>query len=328
MTRLGYQIPNFTLPGVSDDQLFATVARSAKAAEDAGFDTILAMDHFYQLPALGPPENAMLECYGLLTALAGATSRAHLSALVTGVTYRNPAHLAKIVTTLDIVSGGRAQLGIGASWFEPEHIGLGFDFPPLGERLDRLDEALQIITAMFRGERLTLKGRFYSVNDVINSPLPLQPGGPPILIGGNGEKKTMRLVAKYATDSNITAPPEEIPRKLEALERHCADLGRDPATISKTWLGSLVMAPTMERAEVARNEFFAARGMIWDDLPDNVRDMIRSAIVLGDPDTVGEFVSEKLIAQGLDGIIVNMPANGHDPEMVTLAGETLRKAIG
>jgi F420-dependent oxidoreductase-like protein len=270
----------------------------------------------------------MLECYGLLSALAGVTDRARLGALVTGVTYRNPAHLAKIVTTLDVVSGGRAQLGIGAGWFEPEHIGLGFDFPPLGERLDRLEEALEIVTAMFRGERLSLDGRYYRVHEVINSPLPLQPGGPPILIGGNGEKRTLRLVAKYATDSNLTAPPEEIPRKLDALARHCADLGRDPDTISKTWLGSLVIAPTMEEAESARNAFFAARGMIWDDLPDGIRAMIRSAIVLGDPDTVGEFVAEKIVGQGLDGIIVNLPANGHDPEMVGLAGETLSKAIG
>ena len=328
MTRLGFQIPNFTLPDVSPAELFPTLARAARAAEQAGFDTILAMDHFYQLPALGPPENEMLECYGVLTALAGVTERAKLSALVTGVTYRNPAHLAKIVTTLDVVSGGRAQLGIGASWFEPEHTGLGFDFPPLGERLDRLAEALEIITAMFRGERLTLEGRFYRVNDVINSPLPLQPGGPPILVGGNGEKKTLRLVARYASDSNLTCAPDEIPRKLAALERHCADLGRDPASISKTWLGSLVMAPTLEQAEAERNAFFAARGMIYDELPESVRDMIDKALLVGDPESVSRFVREKLIGQGLDGIVVNLPANGHDPERVALAGETLAKAIG
>lgn len=327
MTRLGFQIPNFTYPGVEHSELFDTVARSASAAEAAGFDTVLVMDHFYQLPALGPPENEMLEAYGVLSALAPRTERVMLSALVSGNCYRNPAHLAKIVTTLDIVSGGRAQLGIGAGWFEPESIGLGFEFPSLGERLDQLEEALKIISAMFRGERLSLDGRFYKTHEVINSPPPLRPGGPPILIGGNGEKRTLRLVAEYASDSNLTCPPEEIPRKLAALARHCADFDRDPATISKTWLGSLVMAPTTDEAEQLRNQFLAARGMDWNALPDAVREMVRKAILLGDPDTVGEFVQTQLIGQGLDGVIVNLPANGHDPEAVALAGETLRKAI-
>ncbi len=328
MTRLGFQIPNFTFPGVPDGELFERVASMAVAAEEAGFDTVLAMDHFYQLPMLGPPDNAMLECYALLSALAPRTKRVRLSSLVTGNTYRNPAHLAKLVTTLDIVSGGRAQLGIGAGWFEPEHVGYGFEFPPLGERLDRLAEALEIIAPMLRGERPTLEGRYYTVRDAINSPPPLQTGGPPILIGGNGEKKTLRLVAKFASDSNLTCSPDEIPRKLEALEGHCADVGRDRSTITVTWLGSLVLAPTTGEAEAARNAFLAQRGMKWDDLPEEVRSNIARMLVVGDPDTVAGFVQDRLLGQGLDGVIVNMPANGHDPEMVALAGETLRKALG
>lgn len=328
MTRLGFQIPNFTFPGVPDDRLFERVVTMARAAEDAGFDTVLVMDHFYQLPLLGPPDAPMLEGYATLCALAARTERIRLSALVTGVTYRNPAHVAKIVTTLDLISGGRAQLGIGAGWFEPEHVGLGFDFPPLRERLERLEEALEIITAMFRGERPTFAGRFYRVEGAINSPPPLQPGGPPILIGGNGEKRTLRLAAKYANDSNLTCAPEEIPRKLEALERHCADLGRDPGEITKTWLGSVIVEPTLREAEATRNRFLEGRGMNWDTLPDEIRERIDQSVLVGDPDRLLGFVQEKLIGAGLDGVIVNLPANGHEPDAIALVAETLHKAVG
>jgi len=151
-TRLGFQIPNFSFPGVATSALFEQVASIASRAEDAGFDTVFVMDHFYQLPALGTPDQPMLEAYTLLGALAARTRRARLATLVSGNTYRNPALLAKIVTTLDVVSGGRAMLGIGAGWFELEHVGYGFEFPPIRERLERVDEALSIIVPMFRGE--------------------------------------------------------------------------------------------------------------------------------------------------------------------------------
>jgi F420-dependent oxidoreductase-like protein len=327
-TRLGFQIPNFTYPGVADERLFERVASMASAAEQSGFDTVLVMDHFYQLPALGPPDHAMLEAYTLLGALATRTRTARLSALVTGNTYRNPALVAKLVTTLDVISGGRAMLGIGAGWFELEHVGYGFAFPPLRERLDRLEEALQIIRPMLRGERPTFKGRHYRTNEAINSPAPLRPGGPPILIGGNGERRTLRLVARYGDESNLTCPPAEIPRKLEALRRHCAEVGRDPATVGTSWLGSLVVAPTREKAEAKRNEFLRQRGKNWETLPDAVREVVNRSLVLGDPDTVAEFVQTRLVGAGLDGMIVNLPADGQDPEAIALAGETLRKALG
>src|SRR3984957_14827619 len=186
MTRLGYQIPNFTYPATSPADLFPAVVRQAQEAEVAGFDTVLVMDHFYQLPMLGPPENEMLECYTLLSALAQHTSRVRLSALVTGNTYRNPALLAKEVTTLDHVSAGRAQLGIGAGWYQLEHDNLGFTFGTFTDRFERLEEALQIIGGMLAGERPTIKGRWYTVTDAINSPAPLSKI--PIMIGGGGEK--------------------------------------------------------------------------------------------------------------------------------------------
>ena len=328
MTRLGLQIPNFTYPGVAPEDLFERVAAQAAHAETVGFDTVLVMDHFYQLPALGPPENEMLEAYTLLGALAARTRSARLSALVTGNTYRNPAMLAKQVTTLDVISGGRAMLGIGAGWFEPEHVGYGFDFPPLGERLSRLEEALEIIHPMLRGERPTRHGRFYRAENAINSPAPLTLGGPPILIGGNGERRTLRLVARFADESNLTCTPDEIPRKLEALERHCADLSRDRSEIKVSWLGSLVIGRTHEEAEKLRNDFLARRGMIWGNLPPQVQESISRMLVVGGPDEVGEHVQRKIIGPGLDGIIVNLPVNGWQLESVSMAAETLKKALG
>src|SRR5256886_11313826 len=183
MLRLGLQIPNFTYPGVPDGELFDRVADIAVTAEQAGFDSIWVMDHLYQIPNVGQRTEPMLEAYTLLGGIAARTSRATLGTMVTGVTYRNPALLAKIVTTLDIVSSGRAILGIGAAWNEDEHRGYGFDFPPAGERLERLEEAVQICRAMFTEEAPSFRGKFYRIEEAINSPRPLTPGGPPILIG-------------------------------------------------------------------------------------------------------------------------------------------------
>jgi len=327
-TRLGFQIPNFSFPGVAPSALFEQVAQIASRAENAGFDTVFVMDHFYQLPALGSPDQPMLEAYTLLGALAARTRRARLATLVSGNTYRNPALLAKIVTTLDVISGGRALLGIGAGWFEQEHVGYGFEFPPIRERLDRLEEALSIIAPMLRDEKPSVSGRFYRAQAALNSPAPIQLGGTPILIGGSGEKRTLRLVAKYADESNLTCAPAEIPRKLEALARHCQELGRDPRTIGKSWLGSFILAPTHEQAEALRNEFLARRGMNWETLPAPVRDMVNRALVLGDPDTVGERVQREILEPGLDGVVVNLPADAHVEGAVERAAATLRKALG
>lgn len=208
MTRLGYQIPNFTYPGVEPERLFPAITRQAVDAETAGFDTILVMDHFYQLPILGTPDQEMIECYTLLAALAQHTSRARLSALVTGNTYRNPTLLAKAVTALDVVSEGRAQLGIGAGWFELEHDALGYEFGTFTDRFEKLEEALVIVLGMLRSERPSLDGKWYRVHDAINSPAPL--GRVPVMIGGGGERKTLRLVAQYADESNLICAPESV----------------------------------------------------------------------------------------------------------------------
>lgn len=236
MRHFGISIGNFTQPGVGDAQLFERVAAAALAAEAAGLDSLWVMDHFYQIGAIGPRTNSMLEGYTLLGGLAARTSRLSLGTLVSGVTYRNPALLAKMVTTLDIVSGGRAMLGIGAAWNADEHRGYGFEFPPLRERFERLEEAVQICRAMFTEERPSFKGGHYSINRALNFPRPLRPGGPPIMIGGSGEKKTLRLVARYADMSNVMGDLATVRRKLAVLERHCQAEDRDSATIVKTRL--------------------------------------------------------------------------------------------
>jgi F420-dependent oxidoreductase-like protein len=327
MIRAGLQIPNFTYPGVAPDQLFDRIADVAVAAEESGFDTVMVMDHFYQLPLLGPPEHEMFEAYTLLGAIAARTKSVKLGTLVTGVTYRNPAILAKIVTSLDVISKGRAFLGIGAAWFDQEHEALGVEFPPVKERFERLEEALHICRAMFRGERPTFEGKHYRVKDAINSPAPITPGGPPIMIGGQGEKKTLRLMAEHAEMANFTAGFDEIPRKLEVLAQHCSDVGRDINTINKTPLGSLILGDTMEEAEGKRSKLLQERGLPpWDQLDDGMKAMIGARFVVGDADAAGEQL-QSLLALGIDGFTFNMPADGWEIDAVQRAGQVVRKAV-
>jgi F420-dependent oxidoreductase-like protein len=320
MTRLGYQIPNFTYPGRSPEQIFDAVVDQAKAAEAAGYDRVMLMDHFYQLPGLGAPDEPMFECYSMLSALAQHTEKVRLSALVTGNTYRNPALLAKTLTTLDHVSHGRATLGIGAGWFEAEHVGLGFEFGTLSERLEKLDEALSIIAPMLRGERPTVDGKFYTAVDALNEPAPLSTI--PIMIGGGGEKKTLRLVAKYADESNLICTVPDIPRKLEALARHCDDLGRDRSEIKVTKLMMIAVAPTLEELEADLKAIAEVKG--WND---EMADMVRQTLIFGDADSVGEQLAEA-INLGLDGITVDLPVNGHNPERIALLADVAQKALG
>jgi F420-dependent oxidoreductase-like protein len=330
MTRLGLQIPNFTYPDVAPDQLFERVAEVAVTAEQSGFDTIFVMDHFFQLPMLGPPELEMFEAYTLLGALAARTTTARLGTLVTGVTYRNPALLAKAVTALDVISGGRALLGIGAAWFDLEHEALDVRFPPTAERFERLEDALRICRAMFTERQATVAGTHHSVTGAWNSPAPLTPGGPPIMVGGQGEKKTFRLAVQYADELNTNANYVDIPRKLDALQGHLDDLGRDRSSITVSCLGSLVMAPTHDEAKAKLAGLMRARGI---DDPDAVLDdpalakQLLPRMTWGDPDEVGEQVQD-LLATGLDGVVFNMPADGHEVEAVQFAGQTLKSAQG
>jgi len=325
MTKLGYQIPNFTYPDVGPSGLFEAIARQAKEADTSGFDTVLLMDHFYQLPMLGNPDDYMIECYTLLAGLARETKNVRLGSLVTGNTYRYPAVLAKTVTALDIVSGGRAQLGIGAGWYELEHDSFGIPFGTFTDRFEKLEESLNIVLPMLRGERPTLDGKHYQVKDVINQPPPV--GRIPVMIGGAGEKKTLRMVAQYADDSNLICAPQDVPRKLEALDEHCETLGRDRTEITVSWQRNACIAPTMEEAEADLGAYLAGRGFDLSTLDDEAKSQLQGQFIFGDPDTVGERLSKEL-ALGIDGFTINLPANGHIPERVALLGETAAKVVG
>jgi F420-dependent oxidoreductase-like protein len=289
--------------------MFDRTLALAQGAERGGFASVWVMDHFWQLPPLGGPDEPILEAYTLLGALAAGTERVQLGTLVTGVTYRNPALVAKIVTTLDVISHGRAVLGIGAAWYEPEHEGMGFEFPPARERLDRLEEAVQICRAILRDERPTFTGRYYRTQDARNVPAPVQPGGVPIMIGGSGEKRTLRLVAQYADMCNVSGGPEMLQHKLEVLRGHCDAVGRDPKEITTTRLGTLLLAADAD--EAARTREFVT-GMAGDASGEQ--------FTVGTADEVVKQL-EPLVATGVDCLIFNMPFA--DPETVTRAGELL-----
>jgi len=230
--QIGLQIPDFTTPG-GPARLGADLAIVARTADDAGFGFIAVMDHFFQIGSIGPPEREMLEAYTTLGYVAGMTSRAKLLTLVTGAVYRPPGILAKIVTTLDVLSGGRAWLGIGAAWNEEESRGLGVPFPPVAERFERLEETLQICLQMWRGDETPYQGEHYQLERPLNSPQALSAPHPPILIGGSGERKTLRFVAKYAQACNLFPSPD-IADKLDVLRAHCDAEGRDYDEITKT----------------------------------------------------------------------------------------------
>ena len=325
MTRLGYQIPNFTYPNIDQEGLFDAVAAQAKAADRSGFDTVLLMDHFYQLFTLGPPDAYMLECYTTLAALARETTAVRLSSLVTGNTYRNPALLAKIITALDIVSNGRAQLGIGAGWFELEHSSLGFEFGTFSDRFEKLEEALQIIVPMLRGERPTLAGKHYRVNDAINQPPPVS--RIPVMIGGSGEKKTLRMVAQYADQSNLTSPMAQLPHKLEVLAAHCERLGRDRAEITVSQHLNVVLDDTHDDAFKAIVRFLGNRGLDVEAMDETARDQILAMVAWGDEDEVGAKLAAAL-ELGADGVTCSLPGTGHIPERVEQLGHVASKVLG
>jgi F420-dependent oxidoreductase-like protein len=315
VTTYGLQLPNFTFARLPDAQLFDRVSSMAEAAESSGFSSLWVMDHFYQLPALGGPDQPMLEAYSLLGALSVVTREVSLGTLVTGVTYRNPAVLAKQVTTLDVLSGGRAWLGIGAAWHDEEHEGLGVDFPPAGERLDRLEEALQICRAMFREDRVSFEGRYYAVREARNVPRPIRPGGVPILVGGSGPRRTLRLVAQYADACNVSGGPETVRRHLEILEGHCADLGRDSGEIAKTRLGSLFLTGSPRESDT-----------LLSSLAEHVGgETVQESMTVADRQTMAEKLGA-LASAGLDELIFNLPlASG--PDDVGVAGQLLAETL-
>ncbi|MEV6303149.1 LLM class F420-dependent oxidoreductase [Actinoplanes sp. NPDC051861] len=307
--RLGYQIPNFTYPGPVENT-FDTVAAQAREAEAAGFDTVLVMDHLYQLPGIGAPENAMLEAYTTLGALSGHTSTIQLSTLVTGNTYRNPALLAKTVTTLDVVSHGRAVLGIGAGWFEREHHDYGFEFGTFGQRFERLEEALTIISPMLKGEPASLEGKWYTARGAMNNPR-VRPNIP-IMLGGSGEQKTFRLAARFADHMNIICDVDVLAHKVAVLRERCEEIGRDPATLATSYLAmGLVGEDEQEVKELGE--------MIPEDR--------RNRAFLGTAEQVAEQLKERVLDAGIDGITINLIRNGHRPGVVSQVGAALKPLV-
>jgi hypothetical protein len=301
--RLGFQIPNFSY-GTGVEQLFPTVVAQAQEAESAGFDSVFVMDHFYQLPMLGSPDQPMLEAYTALGALATATSRVQLGTLVTGNTYRNPTLLAKIITTLDVVSQGRAILGIGTGWFELEHDQLGFEFGTFTDRFNRLDEALEIILPMIKGERATFAGNWYRASEAFANPRIRK--HIPLMIGGSGEKKTIPLAARIFDHLNLIAGFDELAHKLGVVRRCCEDVGRDPATLETS---VLITALVDEKAKA-----------------DQVPSAMAQRMVVGGAASIAEQIKTKVIDAGVDSVILNLAF--YRPGLVAEVGEALRPVVG
>jgi F420-dependent oxidoreductase-like protein len=301
--RLGLQIPNFSY-GTGVDKLFPTVLAQAREAESAGFDSVFVMDHFYQLPTLGDPDQPMLEAYTALGALATATERVQLGTLVTGNTYRNPTLLAKIITTLDVVSQGRAILGIGAGWFQLEHDQLGFEFGTFTDRFNRLSEALQIILPMIKGERPTFSGKWYHADQAMANPRLRD--HIPLMIGGSGEKKTIPLATRHFDHLNVIAGFDELPAKLKVVRQRCEEIGRDPATLETSNLITAVV-----------DENFKA-----DQIPAGMT----QRMVAGSAESVADQIKTKVLDVGIDGVIINMPF--YTPGAIAAAGEALRPVVG
>lgn len=232
--KLGLHVSNFTY-GVPVEQLGATIGEIAAGADRAGFDRLSVMDHYFQIPGVGPVEHEMFEAYGVLGYIAAKTSRVKLGVLATGITYRHPGFLAKQITGLDVLSGGRAWLGIGAAWFEREHHGLGIPFPPLKTRFELLEETIQICEQMWSDNDGPFEGKHFQLAETLCSPKPVQKPRPPILLAGSGEKKTLRLVARYADACNVRGMDlESTERLLGILDEHCAKEGRDPKSVERT----------------------------------------------------------------------------------------------
>lgn len=304
--RLGLQIPNFSY-GTGIEQLFPTVIAQAQEAEAAGFDSVFVMDHFYQLPGLGTPDQPMLEAYTALGALAASTKSVQLGTLVTGNTYRNPTLLAKAITTLDVISQGRAILGIGTGWFELEHDSLGYDFGTFTDRFNRLGEALQIILPMLEGERPTFSGKYYKTQEAMAEPRFRD--HIPLMIGGSGEKKTIPLAAKHFDHLNIIAGFDELPRKLQVVKENCEKIDRDPATLETSMLVVAIIG----------------EGVTAEFIPED----FRQQAVYGSPEQVAEQVKEKVLDAGVDGVILSpvTSIDGYHAGQVTAVGELLKPLL-
>ncbi|MUL79361.1 LLM class F420-dependent oxidoreductase [Mycolicibacterium sp. CBMA 226] len=304
--RLGLQIPNFSY-GTGVGELFPTVIAQAQEAEAAGFDSVFVMDHFYQLPGLGTPDQPMLEAYTALGGLAVATEKVQLGTLVTGNTYRNPTLLAKAITTLDVISQGRAILGIGTGWFELEHDSLGYEFGTFTDRFNKLHEALEIILPMLAGERPTVEGKYYRTREAMAEPRFRD--HIPLMIGGSGEKKTIPLAAKHFDHLNVIAGFDELPRKVQVVKEACEKIDRDPATLETSHLAIAIIDENVTA----------------DVIPDD----FKQQAVYGSPEQVADQIKTKVLDAGIDGVIISpvTSLNGYQPGGITAVAELLKPLL-
>ena len=304
--RLGLQIPNFSY-GTSVSEIFPTVIAQAKEADAAGFDAVFVMDHFYQLPGLGTPDQPMLEAYTALGGLSSVTEHVQLGTLVTGNTYRNPTLLAKAITTLDVISQGRAVLGIGTGWFELEHDSLGYEFGTFTDRFNKLGEALEIILPMLEGKRPTVNGKYYRTQEAMAEPRLRD--HIPLMIGGSGEKKTIPLAVKHFDHLNVIASFDELPRKVQVVKEACEKIGRDPATLETSML-VMVLADENVTADMVPEDF-------------------RGNVAFGSPEQIAEQVKTKVIDAGIDGVIISPVTNvtGYHPGTIPALAEALKQVL-
>ncbi|BBX70144.1 LLM class F420-dependent oxidoreductase [Mycolicibacterium psychrotolerans] len=304
--RLGLQINNFSY-GTGVGELFPTVVAQAKEADSSGFDSVFLMDHFYQLPGIGTYDQPMLEAYTALGALAAATDTVQLGTLVTGNTYRNPTLLAKAITTLDVISAGRAILGIGTGWFELEHDQLGYEFGTFTDRFEKLGEALQIILPMLAGERPTVTGKHYRTQEALANPRFRD--HIPLMIGGSGEKKTIPLAARHFDHLNVIAGFDELARKVDVVKQRCEEIDRDPAALETSMLIGAVVGDGVT--------------------PDMIPEDFRQRMVAGSVDDVAEQIQTKVLDAGIDGVILFVPTQtvGYQPGQIAALGEALKPLV-
>jgi F420-dependent oxidoreductase-like protein len=315
VTTVGFQLAGYTRSGVRDRELFDGIVETVIAAEKSGFDSVWAMDHLHQIATVGERDEPILEVYTLLGALAAVTSKVRLGTLVSACGFRAPSLLAKMVTTIDVISGGRAVLGIGAGWHEEEYRAYGFEFPTARQRLRQLEETVTVCRAMFAAPRgATVDGL---VDGAINVPPPIQFGGPPILIGGGGEKVLLPMVARLGDACNLFGAPATVRHKIAVLNRACEAIGRDPAEITRTWLGTAIVVDSEWALQIQLErlgELFslsprAARGFALCGTPDQVRAQVAA-----------------YRREGIDGVILNVLDAG-DTRHLERVGTVVREAM-
>lgn len=318
LTRVGFQYAGYSFPGVMDNQLFQQVVDIAHAAEASGFDSLWTMDHVHQIASVGEADEPILEAYTTLAALAAVTTSARLGVLVSCNSFRNPALLAKMVTTIDVISQGRAVLGIGAGWHTEETHAYGMEFRTPRERLAALDEAVRICRAMFTEHAPRFSGKHHSVDEPLNVPAPISPGGPPILIGGGGEKVLIPLVARHGDACNFFGGPATVRHKIEVLERACEVAGRDSSEISRTWLGTAIVTDS----EAELQESLERLGTLLGVAPSAARGLA----LCGTEAQVRERI-EEYRAAGVEGMIVSL-LDPSDLDHLQRVGTTLREVLG